>query len=84
MITLIIVSTKDTFHSKLGYFNIYFCCIFWSLFELYRCKKNDWQFVISDSDEWTQIITMGRRTTWQSFPHSQPTVFHNIIPSWQL
>ena len=24
------------------------------------------------------------RTTWQSFPHSQPTFLHFIIPSWQL
>jgi len=48
-----------------------------------RNCHNDWQFVISDSDEWTQIITM-RRTTWQSFPHSQPTFLHFIIPSWQL
>ena len=27
---------------------------------------------------------MWRRTTWQSFPHSQPTFPHIIIPSWQL
>ena len=27
---------------------------------------------------------MWRRTTWQSFPHSQPTFLHIIIPSWQL
>ena len=44
---------------------------------------NNWPFVISDSDEWTQFITMWR-TTWQSFPHSQPTFLHIIIPYWQL
>ena len=27
---------------------------------------------------------MWRRTTWQSFPHSQPTFLHIIISSWQL
>ena len=27
---------------------------------------------------------MWRRTTWQSFPHSQATILHIIIPSWQL
>ena len=54
---------------------------------LLNVKKNchnDWQFVISDLDEWTQFITAWRRTTWQSFPHSQPTFLRIIIPSWQL
>ena len=27
---------------------------------------------------------MWRRTIWQSFPPSQPTFLHIIIPSWQL
>ena len=27
---------------------------------------------------------MWRRTTWKSFPHSQPTFLHIIMPSWQL
>ena len=44
-----------------------------------NCHNNS-QFVISDSDEWTKV----ELTTWQSFPHSQPTFLHIIIPSWQL
>ena len=39
---------------------------------IYITKKrnchNNWQFVISDSDEWIQFTTMWR-TTWQFFPH---------------
>ena len=27
---------------------------------------------------------MWRRTIWHSFPHSQPTFLHIIIPSWEL
>ena len=34
--------------------------------------------------KWTKFITVWSRTTWQSFPHSQPTIVHIIIPSWQL
>jgi len=54
-------------------------------FLLIYCKKrnchNDWQFVISDSDERTQFITI---CGGELHPHSQPTFLHIIIPSWQL
>ena len=31
--------------------------------------------------EHNSLLYMWRRTTWQSFPHSQPTFLHIIIPS---
>ena len=48
-----------------------------------HCKRGiviacNWQFVISDSDEWTKFITMLRRTTFSSFSANFPPHNHTI------
>ena len=60
-----------------------------------RNCHNNWQSVISDSDEWTHdnlFLILSQPHTIMLFQihenlflmHSQPTFLHIIIPSWQL
>ena len=76
---------ENTLHNVVFTLWRVFSTLSWLKAELLTCiLLIVWQFVISDSDEWAKFITMWRRTTWQSFPHSQPTLLHIIVPSWQL